>query len=196
VKAALVAAAFLCAAAPARAADKLEVLEAKKDDAKPSRAERERADAKLRKRIGKPAEPVVNGWNLWTRETLVLGDDVDAETFSRFLHCHYTGQVTAVDHRLLGVLTGAARRFASPRIEIVSGFRAPKFNLMLRKKGREVARDSQHTYGHAVDFRLQGVPTAKLVEYVRSLRLGGAGFYPESAFVHADVGPVRTWAGR
>jgi uncharacterized protein YcbK (DUF882 family) len=47
-----------------------------------------------------------------------------------------------------------------------------------------------------VDFRIRGVPTAALVGYVRSLRLGGAGFYPGSEFVHADTGPIRTWAGR
>ena len=67
---------------------------------------------------------------------------------------------------------------------------------MLRKKGHEVARDSQHTYGHAVDFRIPGVGTRRLLEYVKGLHAGGAGFYPESEFVHADTGPVRYWAGR
>jgi uncharacterized protein YcbK (DUF882 family) len=67
---------------------------------------------------------------------------------------------------------------------------------MLRKKGHEVARDSQHTYGHAVDFRIPGVATRALLEYVKSLHLGGAGYYPDSEFVHADTGPVRFWAGR
>ena len=183
-------------APPALAADKLEVLEGKRDAPKLARVERDKLDARLKKRVGKPADPVVNMWNTWTHETLVLDDEVDSDTFNRFLRCHFTDQAASMDQRLLGVLSGAARHFAAPRIEIVSGFRAPKFNLMLRKKGREVARDSQHTYGQAVDFRLAGVPTERLVGYVRSLRLGGAGFYPESAFVHADTGPVRTWAGR
>jgi hypothetical protein len=189
-------AAVLCVAAPALARDKLEVL-ADKDQAQPAtRAERDRWGARLRALVGKPPAPVVNVWNTWTRETLVLDPAIDRETFGRFLRCHFTGAPAPMDMRLLGVLVGAARKFSPARIEIVSGFRAPKYTLMLRKKGREVARDSQHTYGQAVDFRLRGVPASQLVGYVRSLRLGGAGFYPESNFVHVDTGPVRTWAGR
>jgi uncharacterized protein YcbK (DUF882 family) len=46
-----------------------------------------------------------------------------------------------------------------------------------------------------VDFRLPGIATRKLLRFVRSLHLGGVGYYPESAFVHADVGPVRFWRG-
>jgi uncharacterized protein YcbK (DUF882 family) len=33
------------------------------------------------------------------------------------------------------------------------------------------------------------------LRFVRSLRLGGVGFYPESKFVHADVGRIRFWRG-
>ena len=101
-----------------------------------------------------------------------------------------------MDPRLIGVLASAAKHFNTERIEIVSGYRAPKFNLMLRKKGHAVARESQHTQGHAIDFRLPGVTTERLRTWARRLGLGGAGFYPESQFVHADTGPLRTWAGR
>ena len=65
----------------------------------------------------------------------------------------------------------------------------------LRKKGHEVARDSAHPRGQAVDFRIPEVPTKTLLRYVRSLKLGGVGYYPESRFVHCDVGPVRYWRG-
>jgi uncharacterized protein DUF882 len=168
-------------------------------DPEPSKAERARLEARLRKRVGKKPDKVVSLFNYWTKDVLPLDPehpDVSPDTFNHFLHCHFTGQTTTMDIRLVGVLAGAAKHFAADRMEIVSGYRAPKFNLMLRKKGHEVARDSQHTYGHAVDFRIPGVATRTLVEYVRSLRLGGAGFYPESQFVHADTGPLRTWAGR
>ncbi len=166
-----------------------------------SRADKERLDARLRKLVGKPPDPVVNLHNIWTRETLVFdpkaaSPGIEQDTLNTFLRCHFTDEPAHMDPRLIGVLVGAAHKFAAARIDIVSGFRSPKFNLMLRKKGHEVARDSQHTYGHAVDFRIPGVPTRRLLEYVRSLHLGGAGFYPESEFVHADTGPVRFWAGR
>ena len=48
------------------------------------------------------------------------------------------------------------------------------YNLMLRKKGHEVARESEHPLGHAVDFRIPGVPTRQLMRLVRGQHLGGA----------------------
>jgi len=39
------------------------------------------------------------------------------------------------------------------------------------------------------------VPTKKLLRFVRSLHLGGVGYYPHSSFVHADTGRVRFWKG-
>ena len=58
-----------------------------------------------------------------------------------------------------------------------------------------MARDSQHSKGTAVDFRVPGVSTLKLHAWVQSLHLGGVGLYPHSGFVHADTGPVRSWSG-
>jgi uncharacterized protein YcbK (DUF882 family) len=194
--AALAAVVLLCGTA---SADKLAYLEAKRDAPKTTKAERARQERRLRFLVGKKPDPIVNVRSNWNKETLAFDPrlaDVDQETFSTFLRCHFTGQATSMDGRLLQVLAGAAQHFSATRIHIVSGFRAPKYNLILRKKGRNVARDSQHTYGHAVDFTIPGVPTARLNDYVRSLRVGGAGIYPESKFVHADTGPLRTWAGR
>ena len=156
-------------------------------------------EAALKKRVGKPPEVIVNIRNTWTHETLVLSQagtvDLDQATLDEFFRCHFTNQRPKFDKRLLGVLTKAAQKFQAQTIQIVSGFRAPKYNLMLRKKGREVARNSQHTEGNAVDFRIPGVGIKELHSFVKSLRLGGVGIYPNSKFVHADVGPVRYWTG-
>jgi uncharacterized protein YcbK (DUF882 family) len=135
--------------------------------------------------------------NVWTDEALPLDPAraPSAPVIDHLLRCHYTNQSTVMDPRLASLLLQAAAKFRAPLIEIVSGYRAPKYQLMLRKKGREVARDSQHPLGHAVDFRLRGVRTRALYRYVRSLGVGGVGLYPESEFVHADVGRVRTWRG-
>jgi len=185
----------LCALGATARAGKLDYLEAKK-----SAPRAHPADARVRKLVGKPPAPLVSLRNLWTYEVLAVDRRKDAtipkDAFDKFLRCHFTGRAADMDTRLEGVLMSAAVRFDAERIEIVSGFRAPKFNLVLRKKGHEVARDSQHTYGHAVDFRVPGVPTRRLLAQVRSMSLGGVGFYPESAFVHADTGPIRFWAGR
>ncbi len=100
-----------------------------------------------------------------------------------------------MDIRLLAVLIEAAHHFQSRRIEIISGFRAPKYNLMLRKKGHQVARSSHHTKGEAVDFRIPGIPISRLRRWATRLKLGGVGYYATSRFVHVDVGRVRTWRG-
>jgi uncharacterized protein YcbK (DUF882 family) len=100
-----------------------------------------------------------------------------------------------MDAALARTLRDAARHFDRSRIDIVSGFRAPKYNLMLRKKGHEVARDSQHTHGNAVDFRIPGVGVKALEAWAKSLGLGGVGLYEGSGFVHVDTGRVRYWNG-
>ena len=145
---------------------------------------------------GSRIAPVTTLYNLRTRETLPLIPGLSAEpAFNPFLRDHYTNQAAQMDARLIDVLTQTAQHFSAARIEVVSGYRSPKFNLMLRKKGREVARSSQHTEGHAVDFRIRGVPTKTLLRYVRSLKVGGVGYYPQSQFVHSDTGPIRFWKG-
>jgi uncharacterized protein YcbK (DUF882 family) len=156
-----------------------------------------RTDVHSRQAPASTAQRVTTLRNVWTDESLPLvGDSRDErDRFASLVRCHYTNQATEMDPRLLDVVLRAARRFGKTSVEIVSGFRAPKYQLFLRKKGREVARDSEHPRGHAVDFRLPGVPAKRLLGFVRALRLGGVGYYPHSQFVHADVGRVRYWRG-
>lgn len=144
----------------------------------------------------KPA-PLINLYNEHTHEwlavdpaKLTIGHSLDL-----FLRDHYTSKSTAMEPRLLGVLVSAAEKFKSPVVDVVSGFRHPKFNLMLRKKGHQVARDSQHTHGNAVDFFIPGVTTQQLQAWAKSQKLGGVGLYLQSGFVHMDTGPIRFWSG-
>ncbi len=157
-----------------------------------------RWQAQLRRRLGKAPTSPVNIYNKWTREILPV-DDADAvkdERRNLFFRCHFTEKPTDISPRLFAALVAAARHFDVLRVHIVSGYRADKYNLVLRKKGREVARNSHHTLGSAIDFRLPGVPVRKLHNWARRQRLGGVGFYPFSRFIHMDVGPIRYWEGR
>ncbi len=61
--------------------------------------------------------------------------------------------------------------------------------------GPQVARKSQHMEGKALDLRLIDVSLTGLHALALSLQGGGVGFYPDSDFIHVDVGPVRTWQG-
>ena len=181
-----------------RLADKAKAREVPAAERQAARVKLERD---LKKRLGKKPPPIVNIYNTWTHEYVVIDTalakaktpPLPAETVDRFLRCHFTNHAIKMDERLFGVLIKAADHFKVERVDIVSGFRAPKYNLMLRKKGRRVARNSQHTFGNAVDFRLPGVTTEQLRDWARRLRLGGVGYYQGDKFVHVDTGPIRYW---
>jgi len=185
----VVAAAILFSALPpAPPSKKVAFLQDKQD----------RRDVHLGRPLAPAAAPVLTLHNVWTNESLpvVMAPKPEpAAPFNLLARDHYTNQSTEMDGRLFQTIVRAAARFHARYVEVVSGFRAPKYQLMLRKKGHEVARDSQHPRGTAVDFRVAGVPTKLLLKFVKSLHLGGVGYYPESQFVHADVGPIRFWRG-
>jgi len=157
--------------------------------------------AELRSKGSPPRAAVVplSLRNLWTDEILPLAPDVAPAraqlAFDRLVRCHFTQVSTAMAPKLLPLIRLAAAQWKSPYVEIVSGYRAPKYQLMLRKKGHEVARDSAHPKGQAVDFRVAMVPTKQLLAFVRKQKIGGVGYYPDSRFVHADTGPIRYWKG-
>ncbi len=174
------------------------------DDAALARAQLRRSPARTQLAAvqtlpppGSRIAPLTTLFNVWTREALPLlpGRPIGDTQFQSFLRDHYTNQATDMDVRLIDVLAAAARKFDARKIEVVSGYRSPKYQLMLRKKGREVARSSQHCEGRAVDFRIRGVQTKVLLRFVQSLRKGGVGYYPQSQFVHCDTGPIRFWKG-
>ena len=77
--------------------------------------------------------------------------------------------------------------------QIISGYRSPETNAMLRRRGRGVARNSFHTRGMALDLSLQSRSVNQLYRAAMSLRGGGVGRYTRNHFVHVDSGPVRTW---
>lgn len=78
------------------------------------------------------------------------------------------------------------------KITIISGYRKPEYNTMLRKKGNLAAKASLHQYGMAADLKIEGIKAETLWHYVRDLKFGGAGYY-HGEMVHIDVGPARFW---
>jgi uncharacterized protein YcbK (DUF882 family) len=144
----------------------------------------------------RPAK-LVNLYNQWTHEWLAIapGEPVPRAALDRFLRDHYTSQPTQMEPKLLDVLLGAAQHFKSDTAIVVSAFRHPKYNLILRKKGHQVARDSNHTKGNAVDFYLPKITTPQLHAWAKQQKLGGVGLYLASGFIHMDTGPIRFWSG-
>lgn len=112
-----------------------------------------------------------------------------------FLRCRFSTQEADMPAALIARMLEAAAHFDATRVVIVSGYRSPKLNLALRKKGRQVAATSQHTRGQAVDFQLPGVPVRALYRWLLKNHDGGVGYYATSEFVHIDTGRKRTWRG-
>ncbi|QPC94790.1 DUF882 domain-containing protein [Mesorhizobium sp. INR15] len=105
---------------------------------------------------------------------------------------------TKMDPRLLDLVWQAYRASGSTGyINVVSGYRSPTTNAMLRSRSKGVARESQHMVGRAMDFFLPDVPLKKLRDIGLRMQGGGVGYYPTSGspFIHMDVGNVRHWPG-
>jgi uncharacterized protein YcbK (DUF882 family) len=119
------------------------------------------------------------------------------EALGRFLRSGPDDEVGPVDPALARLLYRVADRFGRHHeIQIISGFRSPGYNELRTRQSGEVAKESLHIQGKAVDFRVAGVTITALHRYVKSLRAGGVGFYADSQFVHMDTGPVRSWEGQ
>lgn len=103
---------------------------------------------------------------------------------------------TNMDPRLFDLVWEVYRELGSREtIQVLSAFRAPATNAMLRRRSGRVAEHSQHMLGKAMDFYLPDVPSARVRAVGVRLQRGGVGFYPSSynPFVHLDVGSVRAW---
>ncbi len=88
------------------------------------------------------------------------------------------GQTHDIDARLLTLLGIVSNHFGSRRVDIVSGFRP--------YSPTQYTPHSNHNIGHAVDFRIEGVPNEVVRDFCRTLRNVGCGYYPNSVFVHMD----------
>lgn len=105
-----------------------------------------------------------------------------------------SGDVHAIDPRLLDVLVSVNRGLDSEKpLQVISGYRSPATNALLRSESEGVAKSSLHMQGQAIDVRVPGRALSSLRRVAMSLRAGGVGYYPRSDFVHIDVGRVRYW---
>jgi uncharacterized protein YcbK (DUF882 family) len=105
-----------------------------------------------------------------------------------------TGDVKIIDPALLDLLYALRRLLDSTKsFQVISGYRSPQTNAMLRRRGKGVAKHSYHMRGMAIDVRLPGRRLADLRRAAVALKRGGVGYYPDPNFVHVDTGPVRYW---
>ena len=116
------------------------------------------------------------------------------DDLNHFLRDFRTGDAAEMDPAVFDILHEIQRQSGSAgTFEVISAYRSPATNEMLRGKSSGVARNSQHLLGKAIDVRLTDLDTAELREVALSLGRGGVGYYHESDFVHVDTGRVRQW---
>jgi|TARA_R100000501_G_scaffold18412_1_gene38626 uncharacterized protein YcbK (DUF882 family) len=106
-----------------------------------------------------------------------------------------TGDVEVMDRDLLDLLHGLTAKVgrAEEELHIISGYRSPKTNNMLRSQSSGVAKKSLHQQGKAIDIRLPGTELPKLRNAAMAMKAGGVGYYESSQFIHVDTGRVRYW---
>ena len=115
-------------------------------------------------------------------------------TVNHFLRDFRTGDVHDIDPGLLDLLYGLRETTGTNRpFQVISGYRSPATNEMLRHHSEGVAAGSLHMKGQAIDIRLGDVPLRALRQAALDARRGGVGYYPSSDFVHVDTGRVRRW---
>ena len=123
-------------------------------------------------------------------------DEEALKQLNHFLRDWRSQEATTMDRHLFDILWEVYRDVDGKKpIQIISSYRSPATNAMLRRRSSGVARFSQHMLGHAMDFFIPEVPLEQIRYAGLRLQRGGVGFYPTSGspFVHLDTGSIRHW---
>jgi uncharacterized protein YcbK (DUF882 family) len=123
-------------------------------------------------------------------------DEEALKQLNHYLRDWRSQDQTTMDRHLFDILWEVYRDVDGKKpIQIISSYRSPATNAMLRRRSSGVARFSQHMLGHAMDFYIPDVPLEQIRFAGLRLQRGGVGFYPTSGspFVHLDTGSIRHW---
>lgn len=113
---------------------------------------------------------------------------------NHILRDHRNDHVSPIAPRLLDILHRLRGKLDTTMpIQIISGYRSPETNTMLRQADTGVAKRSMHMEGMAIDLCIEGVALEDVRRAAMTLRAGGVGYYPDSNFVHVDIGRLRSW---
>ena len=115
---------------------------------------------------------------------------------NQFLRDWRRNEPTKMDPALFDLIWTVYRDVGATKpISVVSAYRSPQTNEMLRSRSSAVAKNSRHTMGMAMDIYIPGISVSKIRKAAMRLQVGGVGYYPSSnhPFVHLDTGNVRAW---
>lgn len=139
--------------------------------------------------------------NLYTSESVAIDYFANGayipealRELDRFMRDPIDGTRRRMNPALYDLLNGIYRLMETPLpFHLISGYRSPKTNAMLRRRSRGVARRSLHMSGLAADIRLPGRDLEDLRRAAKALKRGGVGLYTRSNFIHVDTGRIRSW---
>lgn len=113
-----------------------------------------------------------------------------------FMRDWRTGTTKGIDTRTVDIMAASHNLLdVTEPYMLLSGYRSPETNAMLRSRSRSVAKNSLHMQGQAADLRLATRSTSQMAQAALTCHAGGVGRYAGSNFVHMDCGPIRTWNG-
>ena len=106
-------------------------------------------------------------------------DQATLDKLNWFLRDWRLNEPTKMDPKLFDIVWEVYRESGSKQpIDVLSGYRSPQTNAMLRRRSRQVAKYSQHMEGKAMDAHFQDVDTATIRDIAMRMQAGGVGFYP------------------
>lgn len=118
------------------------------------------------------------------------------QALNKVLRDHRTGEVAPINVQLFDMLADIHLKTETrTAFQVISGYRSAASNRLLSERSGEVAKRSLHMDGKAMDIYLEDVALDRLRAAALDLKRGGVGYYPDTKFVHVDVGPVRRWQG-
>ncbi len=113
---------------------------------------------------------------------------------NHFMRDWRNSKTKTIDTRTLDIMAAShALLDVNEPYMLLSGYRSPETNAMLRARSRGVAKNSLHIKGQAADLRLKNRSVNQMFKAARACNAGGVGKYSGSNFVHMDCGAVRTW---
>ncbi len=107
------------------------------------------------------------------------------QTIDRLFRQPSSNRQHRINTQLLRLVQRVADHWPGKRIWIYSGYRPYRRSQYTPK--------SKHNTGHAVDFRVEGVPNDEVRDFCRTLSDAGVGYYPHSHFVHLDARERRAY---
>ena len=113
-----------------------------------------------------------------------------------FMRDWRTNDIMPIDTRTIDIMAAAHNLMdVDEPYMMLSGYRSPQTNAMLRRRSSGVAKNSRHLRGQAADLRLRSRSVNQIYRAAMTCHGGGVGKYSGSNFVHMDCGPVRSWGG-